>query len=79
MPESGGWRVSAVDSGSAAEKAGIKPNDIVMTVNGKAINEIAEGEIGKLFGSPKPVALQVLRNGDTLDVSVTPQRVEAGS
>ncbi len=78
-PGSTGWKVSAVTPGSAAEKSGIKPGDVVTMVNGKPIGAIARDELGRLFGSPTPVTLKVDRDGRTLEVPVTPQRTKVGA
>ena len=62
----------AVVPGSAADKAGIKENDIITALNGKKLdqNTTLAGLI-KDFDPGQTMDLQVLRNGKTIDLKVT--------
>jgi serine protease Do len=69
---SGGKNVPAVVPGSPAEKAGLKENDIILSVDGEQINNqnsldliIRKDKIGQT------VTLDVLRNGKHVTVKVT--------
>ncbi len=76
--------ISQVLSGSAAEKAGIKAGDVVVTINKKPVTSFAalRAEIGALpVGSQ--VALGLLRDGKSLTVNViltqsTQSQIESG-
>ena len=66
--------VRAVNSGAPAERAGLKPGDVVYAVNGRRMifaRQLSEA----ISGSPgKPVDLTLKRAGQELHVSVTPER-----
>jgi regulator of sigma E protease len=67
--------VSMVEVGSPAEIAGLKVNDIVLTAGGTAITNynqlitITRNSLGK------PLPLSIFRNGQTLNITVTPRIV----
>jgi regulator of sigma E protease len=67
--------VAAIDPGSPAETAGLQVNDMVLTAGGTPINgfeqlvTITHNYIGK------PLSLSILRNGQTLNITVTPRSV----
>jgi Do/DeqQ family serine protease len=67
-----GALVARVVPGSPADKAGIKPEDVVIQANGKAIKDMPElrNLIGLLKVGDK-VELTVLRNGETKKLTVT--------
>ncbi|MBC6413508.1 MAG: Do family serine endopeptidase [Chromatiales bacterium] len=62
--------ITEVQPGSAAEKAGIEPGDIILSVNGKAIENSADirNYIGLLRLGSK-VVLEVLRDDDELEIA----------
>jgi S1-C subfamily serine protease len=71
VPE--GAFVVEVISGSPAEEAGIKPDDIVVKLNGKEIKE-ETGGLAKIISSKKPgerVSIEIWRNGKTLNLTAT--------
>lgn len=55
---------------SPARRAGIRPGDIIRTVNGERVG--SAGELSRMIESGAPVSLGVLRNGESLSVDVTP-------
>ena len=63
--------VSTVESGSPAEKAGLKPRDVVATVNGKAVRSSIDlrNKIG-LMPIGETVNLGLIRNGRPLKADV---------
>lgn len=73
--------VGEVFPGRPAKEAGLKPGDVVLTYNHNApagetmnLKELIEA----VYESPgKPVVLTVLRDGEILDIGVTPERVGA--
>lgn len=64
--------VRSVVEGSVAQRAGLQPNDLIIR-----IGDINRPDTGLLVSTiqksaDRPVALEVIRNGDTLKFSVTP-------
>jgi serine protease Do len=67
-----GALVQGVESGLPADKAGIEPGDIILRVDGKAVERSAD--LPRLIGSAKPgtkSTLQLFRRGQTREVAVT--------
>jgi serine protease Do len=67
-----GALVSSVETGSPAEKAGLKSGDVILSVDGKAIEQSVD--LPRIVGETKPgtaLALRVWRKGATQDVRVT--------
>lgn len=82
-----GALVQGVEAGLPADKAGVEPGDIILKVDGKAVEK--SGDLPRLIGAAKPGAkagLQLFRRGQTRDVAVTviefepdrPRRVAQG-
>ena len=67
-----GALVSQVEPGSAAEKAGIKANDVITSVDGQPVNSAADiiNVVGVLRVGTK-VKLGILRDGKPMTVKVT--------
>jgi C-terminal processing protease CtpA/Prc len=70
----GGFPVGEVQSGSAAEKAGIRPGDTITKVNGKGLHEdpgaFLKGILGKP-GTKVKLAVQHKDGGATDEVEIT--------
>jgi len=66
-------RVGQVTPGKPAERAGLKPEDGILTVAGKPVTSF--GDIPALLASAGggPVPIRLVRDGAFLDVSVTPE------
>lgn len=83
LPQGQGLVVKAVRPDSAAAKAGIKPNDILLELNGKAIKNDAAALVKMLSDiKPKtPFELLVLRKGkkETLRGELLPERKASAS
>lgn len=69
-------RISAVEPGSVAERAGLQTGDQVLSLDDVPVNrwERLQELVSQHPG--REVALQVLRNGEMLVVRLTPQRIE---
>jgi serine protease Do len=67
-----GALVSSVQPGSAAERAGLQPGDVIVRYDGKPIG--AAGELSAMVGQASPgdkAKLEVLRKGETRELSAT--------
>jgi len=67
-----GALVSTVEAGSPAEKAGLKPGDVILAVDGKAIEQSVD--LPRIVGEAKPgtaLKLEVWRKGAKQDLRVT--------
>lgn len=66
-------QVAAVDSGSPAEAAGILADDEILAIDGEPINSTEEiiAIVGESAG--KEITILVLRNGEELTLTATPQ------
>jgi serine protease Do len=67
-----GALVSTVQAGSAAERAGLQPGDVITKVNGKAI--VAAAELSAFVGAASPgdkIGLEILRKGELRQLSAT--------
>lgn len=77
MPEGTGVVVTAVQAESAAEEAGLRPNDILVEIDGEAI-ESAEALSDQVQESEgEAVALSLIRDGEERTIRVTPVAVPA--
>lgn len=80
LPVSQGAFVSSVIEDTAAEKAGLNPGDVIISVNGtkiKSFNEL-RSKIGTL-GAGAEVDLGVIRDGDEITVKVILQGADSPS
>jgi len=65
-----GALVSAVESGSPAEKAGIKPGDVILAVDGRPIGQSAD--LPRVIGETRPGtrgSIRIWREGGTREVT----------
>ena len=73
-----GALVTGVEKDQPAEKGGVEPGDIIIKVDGKAVEK--SGDLPRIVGSLKPgtrAVLQVFRRGATRDLSVSIAEFEA--
>ena len=78
--EDHGLHVNAVTPGGPAERAGLKAGDTITAVGGKPVGAFdASSETAlRTAEAGKPVELGVTREGKTLHVDVTPERMQPG-
>jgi S1-C subfamily serine protease len=68
----GGNGEPAITAGSAAQKAGIKENDIILEINGEKITKgNSMSNIIQKYNAGDKIALKILRNGTEQNVDVT--------
>jgi serine protease Do len=80
MKETRGALVSDVIDDSPAARAGLKPGDIILAVDGRKIKEMRS--LPRIIAAKKPgtrVKLEILRNGKTKTISVVLDDLEADS
>ena len=65
--------VGVVQADSPAARAGFRANDIVVGVDGKAIENFEQLQDIVVGGAGKPMILAVLRDGQRLDLDVVPE------
>ena len=73
-----GALVQSVEKDGPADKAGVEAGDIIVKVDGRAVER--SGDLPRLIGSTKPgtkASLQVFRRGASRDLSVTVAELEA--
>jgi serine protease Do len=71
LPDTRGALVNEVNSGSAADKAGVKFGDVIRAVDGQPIN--VSSDLPPIIGAKAPgtsVRLTILRDGKTRDLDV---------
>lgn len=71
LPKAGGALISAVEKGGPADKAGVRPSDVILKFDGKAVASSAD--LPRIVAATKPgtkVSVQLWRKGSALDVSV---------
>jgi len=67
--------VASVDAGMPAEAAGMKADDVIVSVKGKAIYTAGDLQLSVLYASGDRVPLVVNRDGREVELLVTPERV----
>jgi serine protease Do len=71
LPKVGGALISSVEKGGPAEKAGVRPSDVILKFDGKAVNSSAD--LPRIVAATKPgnkVSVQLWRKGSTQDISL---------
>ncbi len=66
-------RIGSIAPGSAAETAGLRVGDVVLTVDGSAVTGFREVERLLTLGAGRPNAIRVTRGAETLDLAITPR------
>jgi serine protease Do len=80
MPRLSGTRVTSITPGGPAEAAGIHPGDVILKINGTAIDDDAHlVNLVGLIEVGKTVSLEVYRDGKTLVIpAVVADRTKFG-
>jgi regulator of sigma E protease len=68
--------VGTVDAGLPAANAGVRPHDVLVAVNGNTIPGMRELLQALEQAKANPVQLSLLRNGQEVNVTVTPQLLD---
>jgi regulator of sigma E protease len=72
-------RIEAVQPGSAAEKAGFQPKDLILTVDGRQIQTFADMQLIVSSSAGEPLNFTVEREGQTVALTAVPNFVERTS
>src|SRR5512145_788609 len=78
LPKIAGALISGVEKGGPADKAGVRPSDVILKFDGKAVNSSAD--LPRIVASTKPgakVSVQLWRKGSALDVSLVVGEVQS--
>lgn len=65
-------RVGAVQPGSSAESAGLLPGDLIVEVDGEAVQQWDKVQLLLMTAQGRPVTVEILRGTETLTREVTP-------
>ncbi len=71
LPKAAGALISGVEKGGPADKAGVRPSDVILKFDGKTI--AASADLPRIVAATKPgskVGVQLWRKGASLDVTV---------
>lgn len=65
--------IASVFENSAADKAGLKENDVILSVDGESVKELTTSDFSQkvLKSSKKQFVLRISRNGKELDIKVS--------
>jgi regulator of sigma E protease len=66
----------SVMAGSAAERAGIKAGDRILSVDGNTIQSFTELQSIVMLSADEPLSLMIERNGEKINLTATPERQE---
>jgi membrane-associated protease RseP (regulator of RpoE activity) len=69
-----GAGVEAVDRNSAAERAGLRPGDVIVGINGSPINRQSDVNPFLAQAGGRPITMTVKRGGSLVRLRATPQR-----
>jgi regulator of sigma E protease len=69
-------RVGQVQSGSAAERAGIRPGDLIVSINGDPVQRFEDVQQDVRLDPGVPMAIVVRRDGRDLTVQATPTKTK---
>ncbi len=78
LPDERGALVASVDGGGPADRAGLKPGDVVLSVDGQRIAE--SGDLPRIIGDKRPgtqVRMQIWRDGRNRELMATLEELKA--
>lgn len=71
-------RIAVVGEGSAAQTAGVQPNDIIRTANGQSIENFGDLQAIVATSAERPLVFGVERDGQLINLTATPARADDG-
>lgn len=69
-----GFIINGMREGGAAEKAGLKENDILIAIDSTPVKSLSRGKANELLNDPKDHILSVEREGNTLELTYKPEQ-----
>jgi regulator of sigma E protease len=66
--------VPTVNAGEPADRAGIKPGDVIVAINNQRITFRTELRAAIVKHPDEPISMSILRDGVPMEISVTPER-----
>src|SRR5256885_652509 len=72
-----GVEIVEIVEGSPAERAGLRPEDLIVEVDGAALADV--GDLQRLMVAERigrPLAIQVYRNGSSLELTLIPDELD---
>jgi regulator of sigma E protease len=72
-------RIEAVQAGSAAERAGFQPKDLILAIDGKRIETFSDMQMIVSSSAGEALTFTVDRGGQTVTISAVPNFVERAS
>lgn len=80
LPKASGALISSVEKGGPAEKAGVRPSDVILKFDGKFVNSSAD--LPRIVAATKPgnkVSVQLWRKGSTQDITLVVGEIQEES
>jgi hypothetical protein len=69
------FRITELLENSPASEAGLQPDDIVLSVDGRTAGELSVTQVLEMFERPQPYKLTIRRGGQSLQVTLTPRKL----
>jgi serine protease Do len=77
LSKAGGALISSVEKGGPADKAGVRPSDVILKFDGKVVNSSAD--LPRIVAATKPgskVGVELWRKGGTQDISIVVSEIQ---
>jgi|SRR5215813_4164474 len=69
------FRITELLENSPASEAGLQPDDIVLSVDGRTANELSVTQVLEMFERPQPYKLTIRRGQQSFQVTLTPRKL----
>ncbi len=69
-------QIASVEAGSAAERAGLQIDDLIITIDGRRIDRFEEVQLTVLTGLGAPLEIVVLRDGANVSLTAVPDVID---
>ena len=72
-PHEEGFAVRSLEPGRPGEKGGLKPDDVILAINGRSIADDPIGHLDGVLAKPDPIKLKVRRGAALIYITITPE------